>query len=154
MARRLLASVLALSTLTSCGTLSDSWINPFNWFGQPDRPVEATPPTVVHVTDRRPLVDQVVSARLEKTPGGAILHAVGLPPYQGYWGTALMEDATRSTPTRRVFLFRIIPPQTPVRVSTPQSREVSAARFLSDQALAGVREVQVLGTRSSRAVRP
>lgn len=151
MFRRLLAGVLALSTHASCGTLSDSWINPFNWFGQ-DEEVQATPPTVVHVADRRPLVDQIVSVRMERVPGGAILHAVGLPPYQGYWGTALMEDAARSTPARRIFLFRIVPPRQAVRVSTPQSREVSAARFLSDQALEGVREVQVLGALNARAV--
>lgn len=152
MVRRLLLGSLVLLAVASCGRLAESRLNPFNWFGR-DREAEGlTPVTVETRRDTRPLVELVVSVRMDRAPGGAILHAVGLPPVQGYWDSELVLDAGRSSASRLIYQFRIRPPLRPVRVSTPRSREVTAALFLSEQTLAGIGEVQVLGAGNARAV--
>ncbi len=151
MGTRALLLIMVLATVASCGRIADSRLNPFNWFGR-DRAIETTAPTVVVARDPRPLVDQVVSVTIEQAPGGAILKAIGLPPTQGHWGASLVPaDATQ--PGVLVYQFRLVPPRQQTRVSTPQSRQVIVAAFLTDQTLAGIREIQVLGARSSRAVR-
>ena len=145
--------VLAVTVLlTGCGRLSESRFNPFNWFGR-DEPVETVIPGSELERDPRPMVEQVSSLTLEKTPGGAILRAVGLPPTQGYWDAALLLDETRSVDGRLVYQFRLQRPGTQQRTATEPSREVLTAVFLTDQTLAGVREIQVLGVTGSRAVR-
>ena len=150
MGTRALLLIMVLATAAGCGRIADSRLNPFNWFGR-DRAIETTAPEVRVAVDPRPLVDQVVSVSIEQAPGGAILRAMGLPPTQGHWGAALVRSD--SQPGVLVYQFRLVPPRTRTRVSTPQSRQVIVAAFLTDQTLAGVREVQVLGARSSRAVR-
>ena len=139
----------------------ESNLNPVNWLGG-----QATDgPTIrlreaPQVVDRRPLVDQVARLSLEPTAGGALLTAVGLPPSQGYWNTALLPEA-RGVDDRPVaqdgvirLRFVALPPPTPQPAGTAVSREVSAGLFLSDQTLQGVRRVEVVGARNSRAVRP
>ena len=52
-----------------------------------------------------------------------------------------------------VYEFRAAPPFQSTPVSSERSRQIVAATFLSDQDLAGTREVRVLGARSSRSAR-
>ncbi len=154
MVRRFLVAGLLVMSVSSCARLSESRLNPFNWFGGDQSSPETLPVADVAVeSDTRPVVDAVVELRIERTPGGAILMATGLPPTQGYYDAALLPDAERSAPGRLVYQFRVQPPLRPGPVSTPRSREVRAALFLTDQDLAGVREVQVLGAQASRSVR-
>ncbi len=150
MGTRALLLIMVLATAAGCGRIAESRLNPFNWFGG-DREIQTTAPEVRVAVDPRPLVDQVVSVSIEQAPGGAILRAIGLPPTQGHWGAALVPDNAR--PGILVYQFRLVPPPTRTRVSTPQSRQVIVAAFVSDQTLAGIREIQVLGAQSSRAVR-
>ena len=138
-------------SLAGCARVSESRFNPFNWFGG-DRETERLTPDVEVIEDDRPLVEQVVSVRIERAPGGAILYAVGLPPTQGYWLADLLPDPDRSDLGRLAYQFRILPPDTATRVSTPASRSVTAAIFLSDQTLAGTSTVDVYGATNARSV--
>ncbi len=144
MPRSLLVAMALMLTLTACGAIRESRLNPLNWFGraQATAPVSlATPGTG---SDPRALVQQIVSLSVEPLPGGAIVRATGLPPTQGYWrGDLIPRDVDADG--RLVFDFRIVPPPQPARVSTPFSREVTVASYLSDQKLAGIRTIIVQG---------
>lgn len=95
-----------------------------------------------------PLAPQVISVSVDRTPGGVILNTVGLPPRQGYWEAELVP--TPSEDARILaFEFRLRPPLEPTRVSTQRSREVVAGIFLTDQTLAGVREIRVVSASNS-----
>ena len=104
------------------------------------------------VQDPRPRVDQVTGLNITRMPGGAILEATALPPRQGYWGSGLILEGVENGVL--TFQFRAFPPSQATQVSTVASREVTVARFLSDQTLEDVRQIQVVGVRSSRSVRP
>lgn len=153
MATRLVIVILILASVGACGRLSESRLNPFNWFGNDRETDRVQPITIETVQDPRPLVDEVVAVQLDRAPGGAILRAVGLPATQGYWAASLTLDEARTTPTRLIYQFRIAPPLRPERASTEVSRQLVAAEFITDQRLARVREVQVLGARNARSVR-
>ena len=141
--------LFALVTLTTgCAQFSESRVNPFNWFGDDE---EVTPVTTVTVPAPRPLLDELSSLSLDPVPGGVILRVVGLPEQQGYFAGALVRETTEAGLLS--YAFRVIPPAEPTRVSTEVSREVVVALFLSDQTLAGVRQIQVRGANNARAVR-
>lgn len=161
MKRPILAAMAAVMLVASCGAIRDSRFNPFNWFGRSEAQERTLAPEGGYETgrERRPLVDQVVAMRIDPTPGGAILTAIGLAPRQGYWEAELVPvaEAGSNRPVAvngaLVFDFRIVPPIGQTRVSTPQSREVSVALFLSDQTLAGVNRITVRGQRTQRTSR-
>ncbi|MEM9341519.1 MAG: hypothetical protein AAGA87_00590 [Pseudomonadota bacterium] len=148
MINRIALVVTLLAVLASCGRIAESRLNPFNWFGR-DRAVAAAELAVV-AEDPRPLVSQVTSVTIEQTPGGAILRAVGLPPRQGFWEPALLGPDRQGDIL--VFQLRAEMPPTATRVSTQPSRELVVGAFISEQTLAGVREIQVLGAQASRAI--
>jgi hypothetical protein len=150
-------ALLAVLALAGC----ESNLNPVNWFGGPG--VEG--PTIrlreaPQAVDRRPLVDQVAQLSLERTAGGTLVTAVGLPTSQGYWDTALLPEARGidGRPAAQDGVIRLrfvaVPPPAPQPVGTPLSRQVSAGLFLSDQTLQGVARVEVVGDRNRRAARP
>ncbi|MDP3340962.1 hypothetical protein [Frigidibacter sp.] len=146
-----LALVLTLATsLAACATVRDSRVNPFNWFGG----AESQPTTVSAVelvADGRVPVDQVTRMELKQMPGGAILSVAGLPPTQGWWNAELIALDPDEVPVDGVLTYRFVvdKPNRLTRQSTPQSRELTAGRFLSDQTLAGVSRVVVVAARNS-----
>ncbi len=146
MIRNTLLVVAVLASAASCGRIADSRLNPFNWFGR-DRPAAVT---TVEVVDPRPLVADVISVRVDRTPEGAVLTAVGLPARQGYWDAALVPVAADAGVL--AYQFRVMPPPGPTRVSTQPSREVTVGRFLSPTDLRGIRQIQVMGARTARSV--
>lgn len=148
--RILIVTMLLAASLSGCSRVAESRLNPFNWFGQS----EPEPPAVVVVQDRRPLVAQVTELAVERTPGGAIIRATGLPPTQGWFAAELV----RATPEGAsadvlVYSFRAVPPRDAERVSTVQSRELTVAVHLTDLELAGVRVIRVTGAQNARSVR-
>lgn len=149
MTKRIALLLTILVTLASCGRIAESRLNPFNWFGG-DRASAAATQVVVQ-EDPRPLVSQVISVSIDQSPGGAVLRAVGLPPRQGFWEPALL--GPRREGDILIYQFRAQEPEAPTRVSTQPSRELVVGAFISQQTLAGVREIQVLGAQASRAVR-
>ncbi|WP_431299344.1 hypothetical protein [Tabrizicola sp. BL-A-41-H6] len=145
-ARQIIVLSLCIA-LVGCG---ESKLNPMNWFGgsQP-RETIVLPETPA---DPRPLVAEVVSLKVEPMPGGAIVRATGRTPTQGWWKAELIplpltEDGTL------VYEFRLVPPPAPTSVSTPQSREVTVAEFISDIRLEPVREIVVQGSGNARSAR-
>lgn len=162
----LLAGLALTLTLSACGSVRESRLNPFNWFGRSEASRVAEARTVAERADPRPLVDQVTAMSIERLPGGAILRATGLPPTQGFWDAELVPvpqvSETRGadgTVTRMidrsvlVFDFRLAPPPYAARQGTEWSREVEVATYLTDNDLAGVTRVVVRGARTERMAR-
>ena len=148
-ARPLLAACLCV-VLAACGGFSESGLNPMNWFGgsQPKElivlPAEAA--------DARPLVDTVLSLTVEPVPGGAIVRARGQTPTQGWWKAELVPLPVDDRGAL-VFEFRLLPPITGTRASTPQSRQIDVAVFVSNIKLEPVREIVVQGASNARSAR-
>lgn len=140
--------------LASCG-ISETRLNPFNWFGGNEEATTAEPVQIVERRDPRPLVSEISQLVIEPTPGGAIVRATGIPPTQGWYQAALVNVAPDGAPVNGVLSYslRALPPDTPTRISTRQSRELTAAIFISDTVLSQVRVIQVTGAQNSRIAR-
>ncbi|QYK40988.1 MAG: hypothetical protein KF887_16575 [Paracoccaceae bacterium] len=150
MRKPLLAMMVVVLAVSACGRIRDSRLNPFNWFGR-SQPAEVVVTDAAVAQDGRRLVAQVIDLTLDRTPGGAILRAVGLPPTQGYWEAELVARPVDDGVL--VFDFRVFPPPRPADVSTQRSREVVVATFLSNQMLEGLRQITVQGELSARSTR-
>lgn len=138
--RTLLALTLGLA-LAGCSGFSQSKLNPLNWFkrGQPE-----TMEFIARPEDPRALVAQVTDLVVEPYPGGAIIRATGLPPSQGWWDAELVKVAVEEEGVL-FYEFRIFPPLAPRPAGTPQSREVTVAKAVSDIALRNVAKIVVQG---------
>lgn len=153
MTARALILALALATaLGGCARVTESRFNPFNWFGSAEPETATAVPASVE-TDPRPRVAQVTSLTIEPTPTGAIVRATGLPPTQGWYAAVLVPETEAPVNGEMVYVFRAVPPLDPLRVSTAQSRELSAARVLSQQELAATRTVRVIGETNALVTR-
>ncbi len=152
-ARQLILFAALAVSVAGCG-FGASRLNPFNWFGGGAEVETLEPFQIAEVEDRRPLVSEVTGLVIERTPGGAIIRATGLPPTQGWYNAGLVsEDDGEPIDGVLSFSLRSLPPASPTRVSTVQSRELSVAVFISDIALAPVRTIRVTGATNSRAAR-
>ncbi|MFD1911365.1 hypothetical protein [Halodurantibacterium flavum] len=158
MTKPLLAAMAALMVLSACSSVRESRANPLNWFGggggSRSAPGTLEPPGGFRVAeaDARPLVAEVTQMSVEPMPGGVIVRATALQPTQGYWEAALVpENDGRPVDGVMTFRFVALPPLTPSAVSTPQSRLVTAAAYVPDSRLAGVRQITVLGSTASRS---
>ena len=149
-----IAVLMAPLALASCG-ISETRLNPFNWFGGGDNVSTAQPLEIVVRADTRPIVAEITQLDVERTPGGAIIRVTGLPPTQGWHGASLVNVDPDGQPFNGVLSYslRALPPDAPTRVSTRQSRELTAAVFVSDILLSNVRVIQVTGARNSRISR-
>ena len=142
-------ALVATLALAGCGGLRESRLNPFNWF----KSQRSGPPAddlTAQNADPRPLIDQVTRLEVRATPTGAIVAAAGLPPTQGWWDAELVAE-NDGKPVDGVLTYRFVVMQPPyaARVSTPQSREVTAGAALSTFDLAEVRRIVVAGERNS-----
>ncbi|WP_232830644.1 hypothetical protein [Tropicimonas sp. IMCC34011] len=151
----MLAALAAVTVISGCGTVRESRLNPFNWFGGgQSQTMLVEDGDIAAPVDRRGLVDQVVEISVDRAPGGAIVSAVGLPPSQGFWAADLVpanaEIDGDAIPTGGVIVldFRVFPPAEPKPAGTPPSRELTAGLFLTDQTLAGTRQIVVRGARN------
>lgn len=141
-----LSAVLALA---AC----DTRLNPLNWFGRSE-PVAVTSLVPPAAEDPRELVAEVVALSIAPMPGGAIVTATGRAATQGWWNADLvLREGEGTDPAAPVYDFRVLPPVVQMPVSTPQSREVTVAVYLSDNDLDGVRSITVQGAANARAVR-
>ncbi len=146
-------TVLALTlSLADCGKIRDSRLNPFNWFGKSQGTASAAAVLPGEASDGRQLVREVTTLEVEQSQGGAIIRAAGLPPTQGWWKAELVSD-NRSRPDENgvlTYRFVVFQPLGATPVSTPQSRELTAAIFVSDIKLADVTQIVVQGETNSR----
>jgi hypothetical protein len=143
--------ILALPVvLAGCG---DSALNPFGWLGGREAPEPVSPLALPE--DPRPLVERVTSVTLDRTPGGAIVRAEGLPPALGYWSAALVPVDRDGRPDADGVLaleFRAVPPPEPLP-GPPAARTLVTGYFLTEQRLRDVRVITVAGQANSASVR-
>ncbi|SDW93322.1 hypothetical protein [Litoreibacter albidus] len=151
MTRTILAILAVSLTVTACGRIRDSRVNPFNWFGR-DRTETVAVADEALLRDPRPFVAQVISLKVEPTPEGAIIRVVGLPGLQGYWNAELLE-VDRDDLSTLTYEFRVSPPPYQTRQSTQRSREIIAAKAVSTNRLNKVRTITVIGQSNRRAVK-
>lgn len=155
MKKPLIAAMLTGLVLSGCGFRQSS-LNPFNWFGS-SKPAAASPAVTATAKTSAPvheLVQTVTALSVEQVPGGAIIRATGLPPTQGWWNAGLVaENGGKPVKGVLTYRFEITPPATKTRVSTPQSREVTVARLVTDLDLQGVRQITVTGSANARSSR-
>ena len=153
---RIAAGLLAVLVLAGC----ESRFNPGNWnlWGGGGTPTTLAPSGGYgDTTDPRPLVDQVVSVRVDSRPGGVIVTADGLPPTIGYWEVGLVpvyESVTGKPASKDGIMwleFVAVGPLRPQPAVTPPAREVTAGIHLSEQALRGTRQIVVVGQRNQRS---
>lgn len=170
--RRTLSLLLATTLVVSaCATVRDSRVNPFNWFGQS----QSVP--VQRETNTNPLIpksgglfsnsrqdkdvyigrpfEQVTNLTIERVPGGAIIRATGLAARQGIYAVQLTPENEAEEPVDGVLTYRLegIRPPRNTAVGTVPTREVIAARRLSDQQLAGVQRIRVEGQLNAQVSR-
>jgi hypothetical protein len=150
--RLFIVALVSLLTVSGCTRVSDSRLNPFNWFGG-ETTEDTVAPAPVEPTDPRPRVQQITALVIERTPTGAIVRATGVPATQGWHGAALVPASETPRNGEMVYVFRAFPPDTRQPVSTVRSREITAARSLSVQELANIRSVRVEAAVNARTAR-
>lgn len=149
MPRSLTVALAALMFLTSCGMIRESRLNPWNWFGRSEQVETRT--VVAKAEDPRPLVDDVVSMKIEPYSAGVIVRATGITPTQGWWDAELVEATLEEEdPGHLVLEFRLVPPLTTTDVNAPRSREITVAKTISVNRLEYITKITVQGARNAR----
>ncbi len=165
--------LIASFLLAGCGTVRDSRLNPFNWFGRA-QPVamEEDPSTTNPLIPRRgglfaasrqryverdltTPIASVTNLVVERVPGGAIVRATGVDQRQGAFDVQLVPDNEEELPVDGVLAYTLERqrPDTPRPVGPVQTREVVVARKLTDQQLRGVSSIRVAAAQNALAVR-
>tara|TARA_R110002110_G_scaffold20312_63_gene82634 strand:+ start:1315 stop:1836 length:522 start_codon:yes stop_codon:yes gene_type:complete len=158
-------------TLTACGAIRESRVNPLNWFGQSKsvavEPREQTNPLIprrggLFSRDRneeeiymgRPF-EQITDLTVERIPGGAIIRATGLAARQGIYAVQLTPANEDEEPVEGVLTYRLegVRPDRNTAIGTVPTREVTAGRKLTDQQLRGVRIIRVEGALNAQVTR-
>ena len=161
--RRLLPLILvAALALGGCARLSESRLNPLNWFSgggafsagavAADGTVRPLVPEnrVVAVTDARVLVTEIVDVALERTGDGAILRATGVAATQGFFNAELvpvMQEGGLVT-----YEFRVEAPPGVAAQGSRASRTITVAEALSVAEFAAISQIRVLGAANSRTI--
>ncbi len=150
-------------TLAACG---NSRLNPLNWFGRSRAETvtasgEVNPliPTRGGLFARRAAppysgapVDTVRDLVVERVAGGAIVRATGVAATQGSWEVRLVKDEDESDASTLSYTLRAYLPAGQ-RVGPETGREMVAAKFVTDNDLAGIRTIRVKGARNARVTR-
>ncbi|APE43266.1 hypothetical protein BOO69_07425 [Sulfitobacter alexandrii] len=170
--RKTLTLFAALSlTLSACGAIRDSRVNPFNWFGQSRSVATTAPESTNPLIPRsngffsrgraneeiylgRPF-EQVTDLTVERVPGGAIIRATGLAARQGIYAVQLTPANEDEEPVNGVLTYRLegVRPKANTPVGTVPTREVTAGRKLTDQQLRNVDVIRVEGALNAQETR-
>lgn len=172
MVRTVTLLVAASLVLASCGVIRDSRLNPFNWFGRSSEvPVQQSGEEVNPLIPERSLllggsrnnadidlttpIAEITALRVERVPGGAIIRVEGRDTRQGAFNVEIVPANEEELPTDGVLLYTL-ERQLPIAaqpVGPAQTREVVAARHVTDQTLIGVRRIRVEAAQNAREVR-
>ena len=100
-------------------------------------------------------VDQIKALRIERRPGGAVVHVTGVTEVIGYYDIRLEPDNEQLIPEKGVlgFTLKAVRPATTVGAGGEAGRTVNAAISLTDQEMAGVKTITVRGARNQRSSR-
>jgi hypothetical protein len=166
---RIPLSALLISTLllSACGGFRDSRVNPMNWFGN-SRSEPVNNGTVNALIPQRrggmlrrealpyqgTAVDTITELQVERAAGGAIVRVTGVARTLGSYEVFLTSD-TENKPVDGVLTFTLkalVPKGAPAQGSAI-AREISAAKFVTDRQLDGVRTIRVLAASNARSVR-
>lgn len=169
MRKQVLAMLVVTMSVTACGSVRDSRLNPFNWFGRSTSTSVAVSSDKAAVNPLIPrrnsifakkdapayagtLVQAVTDMRVRRVPGGAVVEVTGVFTSQGSYDVRLIkvEDTDPGTLT---YEFRALQPRQTTGLGTQLSRTVTAARDLTDQDLAGIRTIRVVAKQNVRTVR-
>lgn len=175
---RILTTTVLISalTLTACGAIRDSAVNPVNWFGKgrsgpvaPSEPATPVNPLIpknekggifARQRERDAIflgepIDQVTDLTIERVPGGAVIRATGITAVQGVHSIQLTPTTKDITPVDGVLSFRLegIRPDRARSVGSVHTRTVVAAIALTDQELSGVGTIQVQAARNVQTSR-
>ena len=163
-------SILLVSTitLTACGAVRESRINPFNWFGQSrSEAIQSKKNTNPLIPEKSGGIfsslrakdaeyagipyEQVTNLTIERVPGGAIIRASGLAARQGYYAVQLTPANEDELPVDGVLTYRLegVRPSVNTPAGTAPTREVIAARRVTDQTLRGVQTIRVEGQQNA-----
>ena len=173
-------AVVLCAVLAGCGGVRDSRLNPFNWFGgSSEVPAEQTASTDATGPAANPLIPQrriglfagrraaeeetnptspitqIVDLRVERVPGGAIIRARGIDSFANSFEAGLLPSNVDERPENGVLVysFRRRVPEGTLPGGAEATREITVARFVSDQTLLGVRSIRVEAASNARAVR-
>ena len=99
-------------------------------------------------------VDQITELRIERRPGGAIIHVVGVSEVIGYFDARLEPDSEQGAVDDVLgYTLKAVRPTNSMGVGGQAAREINVARFVSDQDLAEARSIVVKGARNQRSTR-
>ncbi len=164
----LTTALVSALALPGCGGSSGgSAYNPLNWFGKSRNETVAPEAKNALIPKKSGLrreqaapegvaVAQILALAIEPAAGGAILRVTGLAPTLGAYDVRLVPefDLAIDGPLQTLEYSLKTEYSTRSRPAAPQrSRELTAAVFLSDEDLEGVREIRVSGAENARSVR-
>lgn len=168
MMKSLSVLIVAGVVLTGCGTVRESRMNPFNWFGQSEPVTVNTAATGADnplIPKRRASifrpdeeryagwpVETIDELLIERRPGGAIIRVTGIADRAGPFDVRIVEDEAASDADTLVYDLRALQSAGPRNVG-PRARMVTAALWLTDQELFGIREIRVQGAGNARVTR-
>ncbi len=164
----LTTALVSALALPGCGGGSGgSAYNPLNWFGKSRNETVAPEAKNALIPQKSRFrreraapegvaVAQILALSIEPAAGGAILRVTGLAPTLGAYDVRLVPefDLEIDGPLQTLQYSLKTEYSTRSRPAAPQrSRELTAAVFLSDEDLEGVREIRVSGAENARSIR-
>ena len=161
--RKSLTVLLILTmTLGACA----SRFNPLNWFGR-GQPVAAQEDSNTLIPRRRGILERrtkfyegtpvgtIQELVVERVPGGAIVRATTVAPKHGTYDVQLTPVHPDEKPVDGVLTYKFegLQPRSSLPPGSDYSRQITAARALTDQQLEGVRSIQVVGAHNAMIAR-
>ena len=144
MRRQIILFALTAPLLAGCATISESPVNPLNWFGSGGSSAAAAtgpllPPAAVAVARDARVPLAVTGVEIARTDSGALVRASGEAPSGGYFNAQLVRTGTADG----WLVLRLVAeaPATPL----PGDRRLTAATTLGTATLSGLRGVRVEG---------
>ncbi|SMC40400.1 MULTISPECIES: hypothetical protein [Primorskyibacter] len=167
MQKALSALVVSALVLASCGTIRESRLNPFNWFGRSQATVVTDGTGAVNplIPRRRAsifrpeaaaysgqLIGEVSELLIERRPGGAVIRATGVSDRLGPFEAKLVKNDDETDADTLTYDMRAYQPANPTTQSD-WPRTVTVAVYLTDQELRDIREIRVKSARKIQTSR-
>lgn len=160
MIRPLALLLVASVAVSGCSRISNSKINPMNWFGSKSEAAVVyeqgqapalVPSSGAAYSDARALIDTISVVELARTPSGAILRATGIAASQGAYNAELV--LVSSEGNTATYEFRIETPAGLQVQGATATRELTAAEVISANELKSYRNFVVKGARNTKSAR-